>query len=191
MSLTTSGERDWNYFHFAAEEPEAQRGDVTCTQVSHTWDLNLSTLAPKLLLEPILLGTSGGSAAEGGSLQGRQEELAEGITCKRMLIPWPLVWMLSLPHLLSAGSLFQALRRLTGRSGALSPPAGWHTHPAGTPPLVLRPLWEAVCVQGQGWGCLGEAPSPGTWIAACLPARCAGPGRVPSPGERGRGWKRG
>ena len=47
-----------------------QRGDVTRTQVSHTWDLNLSTLAPKLLLEPILLGPSGGSAAKGGSLWG-------------------------------------------------------------------------------------------------------------------------
>ena len=89
VPLTASGGRDWNYFHFSAEETEVQRGDITCTQVSCTRDLNLSTVAPKLLLGPILGGTSGGSAAEGGSLRRRQAELAEGTTGKRMLIPGP------------------------------------------------------------------------------------------------------
>lgn len=195
MPLTTSEERDWNYFHFAAEETEVQRGDVTCTQVSHIWDLNLSTLAPKLLLEPILLGPSGGSAAEGGSLRGRQEELAEGATCKRMLIPCTLVGMLSLPHLLSAGSL----RRLMGRSGALpgllksgalSPPAGWHTHPAGTPTLGPLPFMGGPVCSGTGPGLPGGGSE--SWhLDSRLPARWPGPGRVPSRGERGGGWKRG
>ena len=55
-----------------------------------------------------------------------------------------------------------------GRSGALPGPLI-----SGAPPLVLCPLWEALCVQGQGRGSLGEAPSPGTWTAACLPAGLA------------------
>lgn len=189
MPLTTSGERDWNYFHFAAEETEVQRGDVTRTQVSHTWDLNLSTLAPKLLLEPILLGPSGGSAAKGGSLWGRQEELAEGTTCKRMLSLDPGWDAVSTP---SSQCRFPipGSQEAHGQIRGPSPSCRLAHTPCGDPTLGPPPFVGGSVCAGTGPGPPGGGSE--SWhLDSRLPAHWPGPGRVPSQGERGGGWKRG
>lgn len=117
-------------------------------------------------------------------------------TCKRMHIPCTLVGMLSLSHLLSAGSL----RRLTGRSGALpgllksgalSPPAGWHTHPAGTPTLGPLPFMGGHVCAGTGPGLPGGGSE--SWhLDSRLPAcPLAWPRPSAQPGGEGRGLEAG